>query len=69
MKKLAIMYTLMAMAATGRHPMDIAERDEHDQPKKQNTPAGMKEWDIDGVKVWAVTKKAAIKKARKIGNQ
>jgi hypothetical protein len=35
------------------------------KPPKPPIPNGMKEWNINGVTVWAATKKAAIKKSFK----
>lgn len=56
---------LAAMALmSGEHMMSYKTREQYTR-KTAPMPNGMKEWDIDGVIVFAATKKAAIKKANK----
>lgn len=53
---------------TGRRPRYLRENYRHPQPKNtDNSPdraKGMKAWEVDGVTIYAGTRKAAVKKAR-----
>lgn len=68
MKKQALLLGML-MATGGMPNMYSSRRISSTTPKKAPIPPGMKEWNINGQKVMAATKKAAIKKANKLNNK
>lgn len=62
-KGLMAAYMLMGMGGFSSRPLNKDPRDIDTTPKTPPMPPGMKEWNINGKTVYAVTKKAAMKKA------
>lgn len=59
------MLVLSAMVAGDKNVFSQGKHTAATVPVVPPRPKGLKKWNINGVEVWAATKKAAIKKANK----